>query len=127
MLDEFREGGAFALCGVVTVDDKERIKRTYTVIQDDNGTIYRLIEKPRKPLNNIMGTGNCVFKNAILDYIELTPTHHERKEKELPDLIQSAIDDGNIVKLFHICSAYTNINTSSDIELATKLLAGGKI
>lgn len=118
LINEFRNSDAFAICGVLKVEDKSLIRRTYSIVQDSNNVIYRLIEKPRNPLNNIMGTGDCVFKNEILSYIEYTPIHHERKEKELPDLIQCAIDDGKIVKSFIICDKYTNINTKEDILMA---------
>lgn len=118
MLNEFTKGEVFALCGVLWVDNKDLIKRTYTLIHDGNNVIHRLVEKPRNPLNNLMGTGDCVFKNGIFNYIEVTPIHHERKEKELPDLIQCAIDDGKVVKSFIICDKYTNINSKDDILIA---------
>ncbi|MBN1545256.1 MAG: hypothetical protein JW902_01200, partial [Syntrophaceae bacterium] len=124
MLDQFRREDVFCICGVLTVDNPENIRRTYTLIKDDNDVVYRLIEKPRNPLNAFMGTGDCVFRNAILDYTDFTPIHHERKEKELPDLIQCAIDDGKIVKSFLICDHYTNINSPEDIATAEKILAG---
>jgi dTDP-glucose pyrophosphorylase len=120
MIQEFRKGEAFALCGILWVDDKELIRRTYTLIQDESNRIHRLIEKPRSPLNNYQGTGDCIFKNALLNYIDMTPIHHERNEKELPDLIQCAIDEGRVVKSFIICDRYTNINTKEDIEIAEK-------
>lgn len=122
MLDEFSRGDVFGLCGVLPVEDKDYIRRTYAILQDESRRIYRLVEKPRTALNNIMGTGNCVFSNRILDYIEITPIHHERREKELPDLIQCAVDDGQCVKAFHIATHYANINTEHDIELAAKLI-----
>ena len=65
-----------------------------------------------------MGTGDCIFRNQIFQYIEYTPIHYERKEKELPDFIQCAIDDGNPVKSFIICDRYANTNTKEDIEIA---------
>ncbi|MDD5687988.1 MAG: nucleotidyltransferase family protein [Elusimicrobia bacterium] len=116
MLDYFNKSGAFVVCGILKVENRELIKKTYAVIKDDNDIIYRLIEKPRKPLNDYMGTGNCVFKNEIFKYIEFTPIHHERHEKELPDLIQCAIDDGKMVKSFIICEKYANINLKDDID-----------
>lgn len=116
MLMEFTHGGAFAICGVMFQRDEEKIKRTYTVLTNDNGRIFRLIEKPQKALNNWQGTGHCVFKNEILSYIERTPIHPERGEKELPDLIQCAVDDGQIVKIFEICDKYTNINSEEDLK-----------
>lgn len=123
MLKEFQKGNAFAICGILNVDDRELIKRTYSIAQDDNSVIHRLIEKPKNPLNNLMGTGDCVFKNNIFDYIEDTPIHHERREKELPDLIQCAIDDGKLVKSYLVCDYYANINSHDDISYVEKIMS----
>ena len=76
----------------------------------------KLIEKPQCPTNNIMGTGNCLFRNAILSYIPKTPINPNRGEKELPDLIQAAINDGKIIKPFNICSRYFNFNVREEIH-----------
>jgi dTDP-glucose pyrophosphorylase len=117
LADLLDEREAFALCGVVRVEDRSEISKTYAVISNDSDDrVYRLIEKPQKALNDLMGTGNCVFRNAILDYIERTPINHNRGEKELPDLIQCAIDDGHLVQLFHLPGRYLNINTLEDLE-----------
>ncbi len=122
MIETFNREKLFVMCGVTRVEDKDQIKKTYSVIYNpDDHRIYRLIEKPRKPVNHVMGTGNCIFKNQIFDYIPYTPINQTRKEKELPDLIQCAIDDGNPVKLFFIGAQYVNINTTDDIERAEKL------
>jgi dTDP-glucose pyrophosphorylase len=123
MIDEFLRSDLFIICGVLAVEDKELIRRTYTLIHDDNQIIYRLVEKPRHPFNNLMGTGDCVFRNDIFNYIEVTPIHHERKEKELPDLIQCAIDDGKTVKSFMICDRYSNVNSEEDIQKAENILS----
>lgn len=123
MIDDFNKSNVIALCGILTVTDKDFIKRTYTLLQDENNVVYRMVEKPRNPLNYFMGTGHCIFKNEIYKYIPFTPIHHERNEKELPDLIQCAIDDGKKVKTFHVCDAYTNINTKEDIQIAEKIIS----
>ena len=122
MLDEFKKEEAVIICGILWVDDKNQIKKTYTLIQNEESMVHRLIEKPRNPLNNYMGTGDCVFHSSIFDYIDVTPIHHERNEKELPDLIQCVIDEGSIVKSFTICDKYTNINTKEDIKMAESFL-----
>lgn len=126
MIEKFKVESTFGYCGVLFVEDKEYIRKTYTIIQDEEKTIYRLVEKPRHPLNNYMGTGDCVFSNKILDYIDVTPIHHERSEKELPDLIQCAIDDGKIVRSFIICDKYTNINSETEIREAENLFENRK-
>jgi|LGOV01.1.fsa_nt_gb dTDP-glucose pyrophosphorylase len=122
MAEYFRYQSVFALCGTVWVEDTAQIKKTYAVIYNEqNNQIYRLIEKPRKPLNNLMGTGNCIFKNAIFEHIPETPINQRRGEKELPDLIQCAIDGGKLVKFFDIGGKYININTLDDVEGLEKL------
>ncbi|MDD5756671.1 MAG: sugar phosphate nucleotidyltransferase [bacterium] len=115
---KFQKENLFGLCGVVKVKDKSLIKKTYALAQDKNGVISRLIEKPDHPKNNIMGTGNCIFKHKIFDYIEKTPLNQIRGEKELPDLIQAAIDDGQLVKSFSICDEYINVNVPEEIDRA---------
>lgn len=117
MVQTFDDETIFALCGVVRVEDVNRVKRTYTVMLDErDGRIHRLVEKPRTPLNNIQGTGNCLFRNPIFDYIPHTPINQLRQEKELPDLIQCAVDDGKIVGAFEIASLYANVNTLEQLE-----------
>ncbi len=69
-----------------------------------------------------MGTGNCIFDNEILSYIALTPIHHGRNERELPDLIQCAVDDGKEILSFDLCERYGNINTQDDIEIIAGFL-----
>jgi dTDP-glucose pyrophosphorylase len=112
----------FGICGVVNVSDRDLIKRTYSIIQNAQRQILRLVEKPRVPFNDIMGTGDCVFRNALFDYIDLTPIHHDRKERELPDLIQCAVDDGRFVESFDVCTHYGNVNTKSDIDIINSFL-----
>ncbi len=80
MVDVFNLRKLFGVCGVVNVEDANLVKKTYSVIKDDGDKIIRLIEKPANPQNNIMGTGNCIFKNSILSYIPLTPINQKRKE-----------------------------------------------
>jgi len=124
MMNKFNEEDLFVMCGVTRAKDMAQIRKTYAVIyNEDDNRIYRLIEKPRNPINDIMGTGNCIFKNEIFDYIQYTPISYVRKEKELPDLIQCAVDDGNPVKLFFIGSRYVNINTPDDIVMAENIFS----
>lgn len=116
-IEEFQKSKAFALCGVVLVKDRTIIKKTYAVITLENGRIARLIEKPNNPVfNHMMGTGNCIFKNAVFGYISMTPINQNRQEKELPDLIQCIIDDGGVVKPFVICNEYINVNDSGELD-----------
>ncbi len=116
MIDVFETENLFGICGVVRVDNTDLIKKTYSIIQSQDGQIYRLIEKPSKPMNDIMGTGNCIFKYDIFEYIDQTPINQKRGEKELPDLIQCVIDEGHLVRSFMICDRYFNMNSDKELE-----------
>ncbi|MDF1535692.1 MAG: nucleotidyltransferase family protein [bacterium] len=122
MINSFRDEGCFVTCGVIQARDRSEISKTYAVIQDDSRTVFRLVEKPKRALNDTQGTGNCIFNNAIFDYIEETPINQKRGEKELVDMIQCAIDDDQKVKTFNIGSEYFNINIEEDIARFEKLL-----
>ena len=105
--------------------NRAEISKTYAIIEDDrNRRVYRLIEKPRNPTNDVRGTGNCIFRANIFDYIEFTPINQSRLEKELPDLIQCAIDDGHIVKAIDVGDGYVNINIPEDVAIAESENAG---
>lgn len=124
MIATFRGQDLCVLCGVIEVEDRSQISKTYAIIRGEDDTIYRLIEKPKRAMNNVMGTGNCVFSRRIFGYIERTPINQQRGEKELPDLIQCAIDDGQAVKAFFIGSRYVNVNTPDEISRAEAALRG---
>ncbi len=122
MLNEFKRKELFAICGVVYEKDKSSIKKTYSIMLNEKGRIFRLIEKPRFPINNIKGTGHCIFKNEILDYIEKTPINMYRNQKEMVDMIQCAIDDGKNVKIYKIADGYVNINDFEDLNMAKQMI-----
>jgi dTDP-glucose pyrophosphorylase len=125
MLRKFEDEDLFVICGVVHESNRDEIRKTYAIIEDDRDRrIYRLIEKPRNPPNTVRGTGNVIFRAGIFDYVDLTPINQSRGEKELPDLIQCAIDDGHLVKAFNIGDGYVNINTPADIGVAEREHAG---
>ena len=125
MVRKFEEERLFVICGVVEEERKEEIRKTYALIEDDRDRrVYRLIEKPRNPPNTVRGTGNVIFRAGIFDYVDLTPINQSRGEKELPDLVQCAIDDGHLVKAFDIGEGYVNINTEADVAIAEAENAG---
>ncbi len=123
LVERFHDEQLFAVLGVVEVDDRHRISKTYSILADSaTGRIHRLIEKPRRPHDHVMGTGNCVLSNGILSYIDVTPVNQARGEKELPDLIQCAVDDGQPVKMHIISDRYINVNSMEDFRAAYDLL-----
>ena len=128
MFKMFSSEEVFAVCGVVKTNDPALISKTYAILFDrESHQIIRFIEKPRNPINNLMGTGNCIFKNEILNYIEHTPVNQVRQEKELPDLIQCAVDDGRKVFFHNLTETYVNVNTPEDLTIINNMKLGKDI
>lgn len=122
MLRRFRKKDLYVLCGVVKEREKASISKTYSVMGDDKGRIFRLIEKPCFPINMIKGTGHCIMKNDILSYISKTPINMNRGERELVDMIQLAIDEGKKVEIMNLAEGYVNVNTEEDFRLAQEMM-----
>ncbi|MFA5858336.1 MAG: sugar phosphate nucleotidyltransferase [Elusimicrobiota bacterium] len=116
MLKKFKNENVDILCGVVEVKDKNLIKRTYSMLYEKDDRVIKLVEKPEEPFNNVMGTGNCVFRNSVLGYVESMGINSKRGEKELPDLIQAAVDDNKNVKLYRLCNKYINVNSPEEMQ-----------
>ena len=123
MISHYKEKNLFTVCGAINESNKSKISKTYAIMANENKRIFRLIEKPKNPIGNIQGTGFCVFRNELLNYISQTPTNLIRGEKELVDWIQSAIDEGQAVEYYIVGDKYTNINTEDDYIYAKDILA----
>lgn len=123
MLKLYRKNEAFVVCGTVLEEDKLSIGKTYSaMVNKADSRVFRLIEKPRFPINKIKGTGHCIIKNEMLSYIERTPINANRGERELVDWIQCAIDEGKKVYTYNIAKIYVNVNTKDDYDLAKQEL-----
>lgn len=122
MIERFGQGDVLALCGVSVPENRDDVRKTYAVIEGMDGRITRLIEKPDRPLSPNQGTGNLVCSNRLLDYVGRTPINPARGEKELADLLQSAIDDGQTIRSFPVGDRYLNVNTPEDLAEAERAL-----
>ncbi len=123
MIKKFKKENLFAVCGIIYERDKTSIGKTYSAMANEKNRIFRLIEKPKVVINKIKGTGHCILKNEMLDYIERTPINANRGERELVDWIQVAVDDGKEVYVYPISRiGYVNVNTKEDHSLAKELI-----
>lgn len=122
MVQAFYRDEAFVLVGIVPQPDTAQIRKTYSVLHHPgDAKVYRLVEKPRVPINQLQGTGNLVFRGAILKYLPITPVNPVRGERDLTDLVQCAIDDGRNVQWFEVGADYVNINEPDDIRKVENL------
>ncbi|VVB78761.1 UTP--glucose-1-phosphate uridylyltransferase AglF [uncultured archaeon] len=122
MIKKFKKEELFAICGVTFEEDKLSIGKTYSAMYNEKGRVFRQIEKPRDPINKLKGTGHCIIRNEMLDYIERTPINANRGEKELVDWIQVSIDEGKKVYVYHVTKNYVNVNTEEDYNLSKEMI-----
>jgi UDP-N-acetylglucosamine diphosphorylase / glucose-1-phosphate thymidylyltransferase / UDP-N-acetylgalactosamine diphosphorylase / glucosamine-1-phosphate N-acetyltransferase / galactosamine-1-phosphate N-acetyltransferase len=115
-LDDFETRGWHALLGSSAVANRELIKKNYTFLPDDHRRVFRLIEKPAIPVNDLLGTGSVVFRADVFDFVDATPVNAARGEKELPELLQTIVDTGRPVGYFDLCRNYGNVNSVEDLE-----------
>ena len=122
MVRKFRKGDLFVVCGIVFENELGSIGKTYSAMVNEVGRVFRLIEKPRFPINKIKGTGHCVLKNDILRYLHRTPINMNRGERELVDMIQLAVDEGKKVEVFKVSESYVNVNGEDDFRIAEDMI-----
>lgn len=113
----FANNSVDCLCGVVH-DTIKNIQKSYTIDVAGDGTILHLIEKPSSPYNNWKGTGCCIMNQSMLTILKKLQPNPVRKEYEMGDWIQLAIDNRYKCKMYPIALVNFNLNTQKDIELA---------
>ncbi|HEX4932306.1 MAG TPA: sugar phosphate nucleotidyltransferase [Gemmatimonadaceae bacterium] len=77
--------------------DPEMIRRNFAIMEDADGRVRRVIEKPRHARSTIKGCGLYMFDLNVFDAIRRTPRTAMRDEYEITDSIQIMIDDGHRV------------------------------
>lgn len=73
---------------------------------------------PSSPYNNWKGTGCCIMNQSMLTILKKLQPNPVRKEYEMGDWIQLAIDNRYKCKMYPIALVNFNLNTQKDIELA---------
>jgi len=116
MTELFSHSGALAVCGYVCAKNIEDVRKTYS-LQLTDGKVLDITEKPSNPVNNLMGTGNCVFRNTFLDRIRgyCKKTSSDKPCFSFPDVLKYAVDSGETVLACEIGKTYLNFNNASDI------------
>jgi dTDP-glucose pyrophosphorylase len=110
-----QEGGA--VLAVMTEDDPERLRKNFSVELDQKQNVRRVIEKPRRPPNNLKGCGIYMFGPEIFDAVRKTPRTALRDEYEITSSIQILIDDGYPVSVADVVAWDYNITFPKDLLL----------
>jgi dTDP-glucose pyrophosphorylase len=113
---QFPFENAVFTCAGLRVDDETLIRKNYAVEEHD-GVLEKLREKPDALSNDIMGSGTFVCSPELFGHIErafeLTPSYVEFVSL-LDDLLKKGIQG----RYFELTGTYVNINDRDSLALA---------
>ena len=88
---------------------------------NDDGTIAKVVEKPKEPKSNLAISGVYLFRPSIFDAISrITPSW--RNELEITDAIQTLVNDGKRVESYKIKGWWVDAGKPDSIVLANQLV-----
>jgi dTDP-glucose pyrophosphorylase len=115
MFAEFETHKASAVLAVKQETDIEAVKKNFAVLMNPDGTVRRVIEKPRHVENMLKGCGLYLFDQHIFDAIRRTPRTAMRDEYELTDSIQILIDYEYPVRIASVVDWDMNLTFIEDL------------
>ncbi|MBM3984898.1 MAG: hypothetical protein FJ296_04285 [Planctomycetes bacterium] len=104
--------------GVLAVKEEpsvDAIKRNFVVLEDGQGFVTRVIEKPRHPRTRLKGCGLYLFDPVFFDAVRRTPRTALRDEYEITDAIQIFLDDGYRVRAARAVRDDLNLSYPRDL------------
>lgn len=109
-------------CGITYEDNPEKIKSNFSVEVDDKGVVKECTEKPDKVINNIKGTGFCVFNTVALQTLRENNTSDVESLYDLCDYINNLVKNNMKGLALHIAEKEFNVNTFADLFEAQNYL-----
>jgi glucose-1-phosphate thymidylyltransferase len=117
LVGAFRTHGPDALILLTPVPDPEQ----YGVAELSNGTVVRLVEKPREPKTNLALVGVYMFTPAVHDAARaIEPSG--RGELEITDAIQHLVDQGMRVEPHVVTGWWKDTGRLEDMLAANRLV-----
>lgn len=115
MVREFETHSPAAVLAVKQETDVEAVKKNFSVLLNEDGTVRRVIEKPRHVPNMLKGCGLYLFDLPIFDAIRRTPRTAMRDEYELTDSIQILLDYEYPVRIAPVVEWDMNLTFIGDL------------
>lgn len=89
---EFKADPKGAVIFGTTVENPEQYG---VIVQDDQGKVTKIVEKPDNPTSNLIATGLYIYDNTVWNFIkQLTPS--ARGELEITDVNNHFVDKGQL-------------------------------
>ena len=109
-------------CGITFEDDFEKIRTNYSVAVTEGFAITQCTEKPQIKINNIKGTGFCVFTDRTVQMLKNKYDKDKNSPCDLCDYVNRLIAEQYKGLALCIAQKEFNINTCSDLEEAARHL-----
>lgn len=131
MLKIYKEKHACAVLAVKKENDYNLLKKNFAVLLNEDGTVKRVMEKPRYFHSDLKGCGIYLFDLNIFDAIRRTTRTAMRDEYEITNSIQMLLEDGFPVYPADVVQWDMNITFATDLlacnQLQLKRLGKNKI
>jgi bifunctional UDP-N-acetylglucosamine pyrophosphorylase/glucosamine-1-phosphate N-acetyltransferase len=115
MLERHRATGS-AVMGAVTVPDPER----FGVIEESNGRLVKIHEKPKVPPTSLINAGAFVFNPDIFERIRAT-TKSVRGEYEITDTLNALAKEGEVA-IERLSEGWIDVGRPWDLLQANEIL-----
>ncbi|MBI1280369.1 MAG: glucose-1-phosphate thymidylyltransferase [Anaerolineaceae bacterium] len=118
MFENFLSSGAESAIALGEVSDPTRFGIAEL---NADGSIARVVEKPKEPKSNLAISGVYLFRPSVFDAISrIKPSW--RNELEITDAIQQLVDDGHRVNSYKIKGWWVDAGKPDSIVLANQLV-----
>ena len=110
--------GADFVVTFVYENNKEKIRNNFSIDLDGNRNVIHCVEKPKKIINDLKGTGLCIFSRECMDLLKKLYNQSENYPDNLCDAFNLLVESRKSGKAFCISEEEININTVSELEYA---------
>ena len=116
--DEFNKTGSDFVGGVAKIKDPSRYG---VVVYNEDGTIKKIVEKPKEPISEWALIGVYVFNDKVFDVVKsIKPSW--RGELEITDTIQTLLTQGCNVKIQKVEGWWKDTGKPQDLLEANQLI-----
>ena len=115
MVQTMRDKHAKAVLAYKHEEDPAAMRRNFAIMLGEDGTVSRVVEKPRHSTTTRKGCGLYLFDVDVFDAIRRTPRTAMRDEYEITDTIQIMVDDGHPVYTSDVVRWDINLTYPHDI------------
>ena len=109
-------------CGVTYDENHQKIKNNFSVEVGADSALIKCTEKPSVVVNDIKGTGFCIFTSDALQWLKNTYDEDKNSPNDLCDYMNQLIENGKKGTVLVVAQKEFNINTASDLEEAKTFL-----